>query len=122
MTLRIRLLEVSGGTDGLAYSAGSNALDLAGAAEATLRFAIETDDPEELEALRHARRAMLREEWTRGRDGEEPSLEEAVFSPAEISWRTRNGQRRWCLQKVEELTARANRYLAQLQQTEKAGV
>ena len=112
MSLRIRPLEApSSQHEG--YSHGSNALELV--PEMTLRFGIETDDQEDLEALRHARRSMLREEWTRGRDGEEPSLEDAVFSPAEISWRVRPEQLPWSLQKVEELVGRANRALSELQ-------
>jgi hypothetical protein len=112
MSLRIRPLEAppSQHDD---YSHGSSALQLA--PEMTLRFGIETDDLEDLEALRHARRAMLREEWTRGRDGEEPSLEDAVFSPAEISWTIRPEQREWSLQKVQDLIARANRATSELQ-------
>ena len=55
MSLRIRPLETPGSQrDG--YSHGSNALELA--PEVTLRFGIETDDVEDLEALRHARRSM----------------------------------------------------------------
>src|SRR5713226_5301613 len=111
MSLRIRPLETPSQHDG--YSHGSNALDLV--PEMTLRFGIETDDQDDLEALRHARRSMLREEWTRGRDGEEPSLEEAMFSPAEISWTIRPEQRPWCLQKVGELVGRANRAISELQ-------
>src|SRR5215471_11509169 len=110
MSLRIRLLEHPLRNR---YSSGSNALELA--PELTLRFGIETDEPEDLEALLHARRSMLREEWTRGRESEEPSLEDAVFSPAEMSWRIRPDQRAWCLQKVEDLVVRANRALADLQ-------
>ena len=112
MSLRIRPLETPGSQrDG--YSHGSNALELA--SEVTLRFGIETDDLEDLEALRHARRSMLREERTRGRDGEEPSLEDAVFSPTEVSWTIRPEQREWCLQKIGDLVGRANRVTSELQ-------
>ena len=112
MSLRIHPLEMPGSQrDG--YSHGSNALELA--LEVTLHFGIETDDPEDLEALRHARRSMLREERTRGRDGEEPSLEDAVFSPAEVSWTIRPEQREWCLQKIGDLVGRANRATSELQ-------
>ena len=112
MSLRIRPLEMpSSQRDG--YSHGSSALEIA--PEVTLHFGIETDDLEDLEALRHARRSMLREERTRGRDGEEPSLEDAVFSPAEVSWTIRPEQREWCLQKVQELLGRANRVPSELQ-------
>jgi hypothetical protein len=114
MTLRIRLEDsVPAGIDS-GKCVGSSALDLASAPEMILRFSIETSQAEELEALRHARRSMLREEWTLGRDGDEPSLEDAVFTPSDISWRIPSEQRLWCLQKVEELTARANRFEADL--------
>lgn len=73
-----------------------------------LRFRIETD-PVGLEALRHARRALLREEATRGLDLDEPSLEQAVFSPAEIVWEILPTQRARCLEKLEELVSRARR-------------
>lgn len=112
MSLRIRPLETPG-SQREDYSRGSSALELA--PEVTLLFGIETDDQEDLEALRHARRSMLREERTRGRDGEEPSLEDAVFSPAEVSWTVRVEQREWCLQKVQDLVARANRATSELQ-------
>jgi hypothetical protein len=121
VALSIRLLESLSPNEN-AYSAGSSALDLSGESETILRFAIEDCGPEQLEALRHARRSMLREEWTRGRDGEEPSLDDAVFSPADICWRILPGQRSWCLQKVRELTLRANRCLSELGQTAKANV
>ena len=42
--------------------------------------------PDSLEALRYARRSMLREEWTRGIEEGEPSLEEAIFSAFEVVW------------------------------------
>ena len=113
MTLQIRLLEPTLPVDPAAYATGSSALNLAGAPEVFLRFAIQADDPEELEALRHARRSMLREEWTRGRDGDEPSLEEAIFSSSDILWWIRPERRRWYLQSVEELAARANRHLSE---------
>lgn len=73
-----------------------------------LRFRIETD-PVGLEALRHARRALLREEATRGLDAGEPSLEQATFSPAEIVWEILPTQRERCLEKLEELVSRARR-------------
>jgi hypothetical protein len=117
MTLCIRLVDSTPAATDSAYSAGSSALNLADAAQVTLRFAIETSEEEELEALRHARRSLLREEWTRGRDGEEPSLEDAIFTPNEISWRIHSEQRCWCMQKVEELTARASRCQMELRKT-----
>lgn len=79
----------------------------------TLRFGLELSGPHVLDALLYARRSMLREEWTRGRDEDEPLLEEALFSPAEIVWEVRPEQKSWCLQKVQELQARAHRFLAE---------
>jgi len=79
----------------------------------TLRFALELSGPNVLDALLYARRSMLREEWTRGRDEDEPLLEEALFTPAEIVWEVRPDQKGWCLQKVQELQARAHRFLVE---------
>ena len=90
---------------------GSAALALAPDVPVVLRFAIAADDPKALEALRYARRSLLREEWTLGRNPEEPSLGEAVFTPTEVIWQVRRDQRDACLQKVEDLASRANRLL-----------
>jgi hypothetical protein len=65
-----------------------------------------------LEALRHARRSMLREEWMLGLPEGEPSFEEAVFTTEAIVWCVREGQRARCLEKITELTARVERALA----------
>jgi hypothetical protein len=89
---------------------GSAALEWAAV---TLRFGLEASEPQVLNAVLHARRSMLREEWTRGRDADEPLLEDALFSPGEIVWQVRADQKNWCLQKVEELRARAHRWLAE---------
>ncbi|HMF08959.1 MAG TPA: hypothetical protein VKJ00_07470 [Thermoanaerobaculia bacterium] len=105
--MAIRIRPVAG--EQLGILAGSNALDLEDSG--VVHFAIEIADDAELDALCHARRAMLREERTRGRQWDEPSLEEAVFTRSEISWRVRPGQRSWCLQKIEELNDRSNQLL-----------
>lgn len=110
MTLRIRPLEDAPAFPESTGFAGAGALD-SSSVEVVLRFAIEVSDAEELEALLHARRSMLREEWTRGRDSGEPSLQEAIFSRADISWPAQSSQRMWCLQKVEQLIDRAQRSL-----------
>jgi hypothetical protein len=107
MPVRICIRPVAG--EQLGILAGSNALDLEDAC--VVHFVIEIGEDAELEALCHARRSMLREERTRGRQWDEPSLEEAVFTRSEISWRVPPGQRRWCLQKIEELNERANQAL-----------
>lgn len=74
-----------------------------------LRFHLQVDSDEDLEALRYARRIMIREERTRGLDWEEPSIEEAVFTVSDVSWSVLAAQAAWCRQKVDELVARANR-------------
>ncbi len=103
-------------TDGPgASSSGSAALDLAEEPSVTLRFAFgETDSPA-IDAIRHARRSMLREEWTLGRGPGEPSLEDAVFSPVGVVWVVPADQQSWCLQKMEDLAARAERSLEALE-------
>jgi len=96
-----------------APASGTAALDLAEAPSVTLQFVF-TAEGLALEAIRHARRAMLREEWTRGREPGEPSLEEAVFSPTGVVWVVAPEEQDWCLRKMDELVARANRALAML--------
>jgi hypothetical protein len=83
------------------------------AATVTLRFGMETSEPRVLEAILYARRSMLREEWTRGREADEPFLEDALFSSGEVVWQVEVGQRNWCLQKLDELMARARRWLTE---------
>lgn len=93
---------------------GSAALDLAEDSLVTLQFAIAATESPEIDAIRHARRAMLREEWTLGRAPDEPSLEEAVFSPVGVVWVVPADQQAWCLQKMGDLAARADRALEAL--------
>jgi hypothetical protein len=94
---------------------GTEALDLDADGCVTLQFGFGAGDEMAIEAIRHARRAMLREEWTRGRDAGEPSLEAAVFSAGGVVWTVRPEQRDWCLRKLEELVARATRTLEALE-------
>lgn len=101
----IGLVEVLGGVQ--PALAGGLALELGGAV-VTLRFLLTMTGQRGLDAVRNARRSLLREEWTRGREPDEPSLEDAVFSAREILWVVRPEQRRWCLEKLEELRRRAN--------------
>jgi hypothetical protein len=75
----------------------------------TLRFRLQIDSDEDLEALRYARRLMIREERTRGLDWEEPSIDDAVFSVNDICWSALASQAAWCRRKIAELVARANR-------------
>jgi hypothetical protein len=99
---------------GDAPSIGSVALQSSPDPMRTLRLAIRVADPEGLDALRHARRSILREEWTLGRANGEASLETAVFSPSEIEWTVPASERAGCLEKLGELEARANRLLQDL--------
>jgi hypothetical protein len=109
----IGLVEVSGGVQ--PALAGGLSLEFEGAAAVTLRFLLSMTGQRGLEAVRNARRALLREELTRGREPDEPSLEDAVFTASEIRWVVRPAQRRWCLEKLEELRRRANRLLREIE-------
>jgi hypothetical protein len=75
----------------------------------TLRFRLELDSDDAVEALRYARRVMIREERTRGLDWEEPSFEDAVFTMTDVSWSVLAAQAAWCREKVRLLVERANR-------------
>ncbi len=74
-----------------------------------LRFKLQVTGPEDLEALRYARRAMIREERTRGLEWEEPSMEDPNFTSSEVRWFALTSQAAWCRQKIAELVDRANR-------------
>lgn len=76
-----------------------------------LRFRLEEVDGARLEALREARRAMMREEWTRGLEPGEPSLAEADFTTHSVHWEIPIGEQASCRQKLVTLIARANRRL-----------
>ena len=104
----IGLIEVTGGLHPPATMAEPSGGDTS---PETLRFLISADGEEALEALRYARRSLLREEQTRGRDADEPSLEDAVFSPTQIVWTVGPGQRSAALSKLEEVRRRANLFL-----------
>lgn len=78
---------------------------------ATLHFRWDASGPARLEALRDARRAMIREEWTLGLETGEPSLTEAEFTAQGVHWQIPIGDRAICRQKLRTLIARANRQL-----------
>ncbi|HEY3204434.1 MAG TPA: hypothetical protein VGL03_12320 [Thermoanaerobaculia bacterium] len=99
--------------DPIAFCAESLAPRLA-ESTVTLRYRLTATDARSLESLRYARRAMLREEWTRGVEAGEPSLEDAVFSAFDVAWPIRTDQRRRCVAKLAELIDRANRALEEL--------
>ena len=75
----------------------------------TLRFQLASKRPEDLEALRYARRAIIREERSRGLEWDEPSLEHPTFTATEIRWFVLVSQVARCRQKIAELFERANR-------------
>lgn len=75
----------------------------------TLRFDLKLASPPDLEAIRYARRAMIREERTRGVEWDEPSMEDPNVTATEIRWFVLTSQVAWCRLKVEELVERANR-------------
>jgi hypothetical protein len=81
-----------------------------------LRFKLQATAPEDLEALRYARRAMIREERTRGLDWEEPSMEDPTFTANEVRWFALTSQAAWCRQKITELVERANRAVEEMEQ------
>lgn len=80
----------------------------------TLRFELTSRGADELEALRYARRAMIREERMRGLDWDEPSMEDPTLSGSEIRWFALASQGAWCRQKLQELVERANRALEEI--------
>jgi hypothetical protein len=82
-----------------------------------LRFRLQASTPEDLEALRYARRAMIREERTRGLEWEEPSMEDPTFTANEVRWFALTSQAAWCRQKISDLVERANRAVEDLRQT-----
>jgi hypothetical protein len=84
----------------------------------TLRFRLELGCDRDLEAIRYARRLLIREERLRGLEWEEPSIEDAIFSPASVSWSALVSQAGWCRDKMAELVARANRVRSVLSEAE----
>jgi hypothetical protein len=86
-----------------------------------LRFRLQASAPEDLEALRYARRAMIREERTRGLEWEEPSMEDPTFTANEVRWFALTSQAAWCRQKIAELVDRANRAVEELRPKSSSG-
>jgi hypothetical protein len=107
---RIALSDIEESTDAIEISGAATARRL-DVTTVTMRCRLLTTDDAALEALRYARRAMLREEWTLGVGEGEPSLEDAVFSAFEIAWSVPAVQREWSRAKLQELVDRANRVL-----------
>lgn len=109
---RIALVPVEDAASEFPYVAESSAVVTE--PETVLRFRLTATDPLSLEALRYARRAMIREEATRGLDEGEASFESAVFSATEIIWAAPPRERDRCMRKLAELLARANLALEEL--------
>jgi hypothetical protein len=113
MSRPIRFSEIEEAPDPAPFNGNSAAPRLA-EPTLTLRCRLLTTDQDSLEALRYARRAMLREEWTRGLEEDEPSLEDAVFSAFEVTWSVRASAAASVRSKLAELVERANRARADL--------
>jgi len=79
-----------------------------------LRFEVDLGGGDELEAFRYARRAMIRDERTRGLEWDEPSVEDPMILGSEIRWFALASQGAWCRAKVQELVERANRALEEI--------
>ncbi len=108
MSKRIGFSEIEETREPVGFSAASTAPQLA-ESNVVLRARLLSTDSASLEALRYARRAMLREEWTRGVEEGEPSLEDAVFSAFEVAWLVRASESHRGRAKLAELVERANR-------------
>lgn len=96
-------------TSAVAADLSAQALRIDLSRHVTLRFRLNLVDAEDVEALRYARRAMIREERTRGLEWDEPSMEHPTFTATEIRWFVLASQAAWCREKVAELVERANR-------------
>src|SRR5437773_10150404 len=75
----------------------------------TLKFSLILGDDGDLEALRYARRAMIREERTTGLECGEPSMEQALFSVAVSRWSVLFALVVWCRSRIPALLAFARR-------------
>lgn len=87
---------------------GSEETDGRSRAMATIRLSLAAGARESLDALRTVRRAMIREEWTRGLEEDEPSLLDAEFSRSGILWDLPLGQVARGRAKLGTLVRRAN--------------
>ena len=119
MRAPIALSEIEETVQPIGRSAGSTAPVLEGGTVA-LRFRFLSTDADSLEALRYARRAMLREEWTRGVEPGEASLEDAVFSALDVAWSVPIGEQQRSRAKLLELVERANRAVAELAESRRS--
>lgn len=108
MSLPIGFSEVEETSEPIGFSPGATAPRLE-EQRVTLRCRLLATDGPSLEALRYARRAMLREEWTLGPEEDDPSLGDAVFSAFEVTWPMRASQSGRGRARLAELIERANR-------------
>jgi hypothetical protein len=109
MTEPIRLREALVAADPAGGGRDSTELRLDPSRRVMLRFQVLLEGEDEMEALRYARRAMIREERTRGLEWDEPSMEDPTLAGSEIRWFCLASQAAWCRQKMTELIERANR-------------
>jgi hypothetical protein len=114
MTEPIRLREASEAPDPGGAHRDSAELRLDPSRRVMLRFQVLLDGDDEIEALRYARRAMIREERTRGLEWDEPSMEDPTLAGSEIRWFCLASQAAWCRQKMAELIERANKAVEEI--------
>jgi hypothetical protein len=67
-----------------------------------LRFQVAFQADDEMEAIRYARRSMIRDERTKGLEWDEPSMEDLTLAGSEIRWFCLVSQAAWCRQKMTE--------------------
>ena len=79
-----------------------------------LRFALDVPGEDAFEAIRYARRSMIREERNRGLGWDEPSMEDLTLSGTEIRWFVLVAQADACRRKLTELVERGNRALDEI--------
>ena len=114
MTEPIRLREASEPPDVGGGGRDGTELRLDPSRRVMLKFQVLLEGEDEMEALRYARRAMIREERTRGLEWDEPSMEDPTLAGSEIRWFCLASQAAWCRQKMSELIERANRAAAEI--------
>lgn len=117
MTEPIRFRETSEAPEPRGGPRDSAELRLDPSRRVMLRFQIDLEGEDETEALRYARRAMIREERTRGLEWDEPSMEDPTLADFEIRWFCLASQAAWCRQKLAELVERANRAVEEIRRT-----
>ena len=82
-------------------------------APVSLQFLLRPTDAEHLDALREARRATIREEWTRGALDGDPPLADAYFTASQVVWEIPIAEEPRCREKLSELVRRANDLLGE---------